>query len=350
MDPCVHIKGQLTKAVNVLKTKISSAEQAMADDYVNDTKYGQDLTIIRKEKEGSSLHLKSKLKGRARDIIASIELSADNYQEAINLLHNTYNRPDVLRNKLFEQLEAIAPANETPLAQRTTLCKIKSLWLQLKNLKEQPGATGTMRLIRAKFPQSTRQKGRDDHWTVEELLAAFDQVIDRLEVMEDTDPTSEITSYTSTTYYNSTQKQISHEADHNSKEVPVHILCPQRTKHHIAGKSNSPRKKNTNDRTSTLLKCLRQGHRRLTVEHLPATNVEADTMPPSASKKVSPRIRVNPLVQYADVTAAEIPTTADFHVSLEGEIKIQLSLPKSQPTGSPAVTRNRTRRGSPHRK
>uniref|UniRef100_A0A7I4Y5J1 DUF1758 domain-containing protein n=1 Tax=Haemonchus contortus TaxID=6289 RepID=A0A7I4Y5J1_HAECO len=50
-----------------------------------------------------------------------------------------------------------------------------------------------MRIIRSKFPQKTRDKvgemrQRNNNWAVEELIHAFDEVIDRLEIMEDTDP------------------------------------------------------------------------------------------------------------------------------------------------------------------
>ncbi|KAK6021109.1 zinc knuckle, partial [Ostertagia ostertagi] len=139
------------------------------------------------------IHLKSKLKGKAKDLIASVRLSPENYQEAIDLLLSTYNRPQVLRNRLVEELEMLPPADSTPTDQRSTLCKIKAIWVQLKNLKEQPGSTTTMRIIRSKFPQKTREKvgemrQKNDEWTAEELILAFDQVIDRLEIMEDNDP------------------------------------------------------------------------------------------------------------------------------------------------------------------
>ncbi|KAK6016912.1 zinc knuckle [Ostertagia ostertagi] len=130
---------------------------------------------------------------KAKDLIASVRLSPENYQEAIDLLLSTYNRPQVLRNRLVEELEMLPPADSTPTDQRSTLCKIKAIWVQLKNLKEQPGSTTTMRIIRSKFPQKTREKvgemrQKNDEWTAEELILAFDQVIDRLEIMEDNDP------------------------------------------------------------------------------------------------------------------------------------------------------------------
>ncbi|KAK5984284.1 Integrase catalytic domain-containing protein [Trichostrongylus colubriformis] len=148
------------------------------------------------------MHLKSKLKGKAKDLIASVRLSAENYQEAVDLLHSTYNRPDVLRNKLVEELERLPPADRAPANQRCTLCKVKAIWVQLKNLKEEPGSTTTMRIIRSKFPQKTREKvgemrNRNDNWTAEDLIRAFDKVIDRLEIMEDTDPVQLSTSHSS---------------------------------------------------------------------------------------------------------------------------------------------------------
>ncbi|KAK6009464.1 peptidase family A16 [Ostertagia ostertagi] len=145
------------------------------------------------------LHLKSKLKGRAGDLIASMRLSAENYPRAVELLLSTYNRPDVLRNRLVEQLEALPPAGKAVTDQRTTLCKVKAIWVQLANLNEQPGSTTTMRIIRSKFPRKTRERvgemrRKNDNWTAEDLLDAFDKVIDQLEIMEDTDPTPTATS------------------------------------------------------------------------------------------------------------------------------------------------------------
>ncbi|KAK6019168.1 zinc knuckle, partial [Ostertagia ostertagi] len=140
------------------------------------------------------LHLKSVLKGTAKDLMASMTLSAENYPKAIELLLNTYNRPDVLRNRLVEQLEALPPSGKAVTEQRITLCKIKAIWVQLANLAEQPGSTMTMRTVRSKFPKKTREKvgekrRKGDNWTTEDLIDAFDEVIDQLEIIEDTNPT-----------------------------------------------------------------------------------------------------------------------------------------------------------------
>ncbi|KAK5974870.1 hypothetical protein GCK32_022753 [Trichostrongylus colubriformis] len=141
------------------------------------------------------IYLKGALQGDAKDIVASVQVGDDNYSKAVELLKNTYNRPELLRNRLVEQLEALPPANESPLVQRTTLCKVKAIWVQLINLNEQPGSTMTMKTIMSKFPQKTREKvgelrRRNDNWNTEDLLSALDRVIDQFELMEDTDPTS----------------------------------------------------------------------------------------------------------------------------------------------------------------
>ncbi|VDO37698.1 unnamed protein product [Heligmosomoides polygyrus] len=102
-------------------------------------------------------------------------------------------RPEPLRNKLQRQLEAVPPAHRSPLSQRTTLCTLKSLWMQLERLGEHPASVAHMRTIRTKFPNRTRDKvgemrSSEDTWDVNKLLATFDKVIDRLEIMEDADP------------------------------------------------------------------------------------------------------------------------------------------------------------------
>ncbi|KAK6031291.1 zinc knuckle, partial [Ostertagia ostertagi] len=121
-------------------------------------------------------------------------MSAENYPKAIELLLNTYNRPDVLRNRLIDQLEALPPSGKAVTEQRITLCKVKAIWVQLANLSEQPGSTMTMRMVRSKFPRKTREKVGERRrkgatWTTDDLIEAFDEVIDQLEIIEDTDPT-----------------------------------------------------------------------------------------------------------------------------------------------------------------
>ncbi|KAK6021547.1 hypothetical protein OSTOST_12780 [Ostertagia ostertagi] len=197
------------------------------------------------------LHLKSKLKGKAKDLIASIELSPNNYLEASTYSIARYNRPD--------QLEALSPASESPIAQRTTLCKIKAIWMQLRNLKEQPGATGTMRIIRAKFPHSTRQRvgemrQRDDHWTVEELLQAFDRVIDRLEVMEDTDPMTEVTSHTSAVYTPNSNSSYSPRRTQRHRPTNRHSSASSPHRH------RSPQRKDHSLNESRCVFCVLKGH------------------------------------------------------------------------------------------
>ncbi|VDO38741.1 unnamed protein product [Heligmosomoides polygyrus] len=107
------------------------------------------------------LYLKGKLKGDALALIAPIQFSESNYHTAVQILRSTYMRPEVLRIRLFDQIEAVPPAKDTPMSQRTTLCTIKALWLQLEKLGEQPGTTGMILTIRSKFPHRTNDKVDD---------------------------------------------------------------------------------------------------------------------------------------------------------------------------------------------
>ncbi|VDO94098.1 unnamed protein product [Heligmosomoides polygyrus] len=86
------------------------------------------------------------------------ELTEVNSSKAIRIVTNTYLRPEPMRNKLQRQLEAVPPAHRSPLSQHTTLCTLKSLWVQLKRLCEHPASTTHMRTIRAKLPNNTRDK------------------------------------------------------------------------------------------------------------------------------------------------------------------------------------------------
>lgn len=85
-------------------------------------------------------------------------------------------------------------ASASVTSQRVTLCGIKAIWAQMQKLSEHPAATGTMKVIRSKFPDRTREKvgelraKGDKSCTVDDLLRALDTVIEQLELMEDTDP------------------------------------------------------------------------------------------------------------------------------------------------------------------
>ncbi|KHJ97653.1 zinc knuckle [Oesophagostomum dentatum] len=148
------------------------------------------------------LYLKSSLKGTASSIIANFQPTAENYDEAVKTILNTYNRPDVLRNKLWDKLLNYPKAANSVISQRVTLCGIKAIWAQMKKLSEHPAATGTMKIIRSKFPDRTREKvgelkkRGDPSWTVDNLLDALDTVIEQLELMEDTDPRTVLSSTT----------------------------------------------------------------------------------------------------------------------------------------------------------
>ncbi|CAJ0605947.1 unnamed protein product [Cylicocyclus nassatus] len=148
------------------------------------------------------MYLKSHLRGPAASLIAGFQSTAENYKDAVRTLTNTYGRPEILRNRLWDKLMQQSPASESPMSQRATLCTIKAIWSQLKHLKEDSSAIGTLKIIRAKFPRRTREKigeyktKGDSMWTVDELLSTLDTIIDRLETVEDADP-SDYHSYNS---------------------------------------------------------------------------------------------------------------------------------------------------------
>ncbi|CAJ0602100.1 unnamed protein product [Cylicocyclus nassatus] len=148
------------------------------------------------------MYLKAHLRGPAANIIAGFQSTAENYEDAVRTLTNTYGRPEILRNRLWDKLMQLSPASDSSMSQRATLCGIKAIWAQLKHLKEDSSAIGTLKIIRAKFPRRTREKigefkkRGDSMWSVDELLETLDSIIDRLENIEDADP-SDYHSYNS---------------------------------------------------------------------------------------------------------------------------------------------------------
>ncbi|VDO20622.1 unnamed protein product [Heligmosomoides polygyrus] len=131
------------------------------------------------------LYLKGKLKGEAHKLISPLQFSEYNYQQAVQLLKKTYMRPDILRIQLVQELQAVPPAHDIPTSQRTTLCTLKALWVQLEKLGEHPASTAHKCTIGEKFPLRTMEKAGElvknagEDWTVNHLLDALDQVIDR---------------------------------------------------------------------------------------------------------------------------------------------------------------------------
>ncbi|VDO27304.1 unnamed protein product [Heligmosomoides polygyrus] len=126
------------------------------------------------------LYLKGKLKGEAYKLISPLQFSECNYQQAVQLLKKTYMRPDILRIQLVHELQAVPPAHDIPTSQRTTLCTLKALWVQLEKLGEHPASTAHKCTIGEKFPLRTMEKAGElknagEDWTVNHLLDALDQ-------------------------------------------------------------------------------------------------------------------------------------------------------------------------------
>ncbi|KHJ84274.1 peptidase family A16 [Oesophagostomum dentatum] len=144
------------------------------------------------------IYLKSCLKGSASDIIANFASTAENYEDAVRTLLNTYCRPEILKSRLWDKLLEQRASTDSALSQRSTLCAIRAIWSQMKRLNEDSASTPTLKIIRSKFPKRTREKvgelksKGDSTWTVDELLKALDTVVDQLEVIEDADPTSHV--------------------------------------------------------------------------------------------------------------------------------------------------------------
>ncbi|CAJ0594892.1 unnamed protein product [Cylicocyclus nassatus] len=140
------------------------------------------------------MYLKTHLRGDAANIIANFQPTEENYEDAVRTIQSTYNRPEHLRMRLWDKLNKQAPAKESAASQRATLGSIRAIWSQMKRLKEE-SSIGALNTIRSKFPRRTREKvgemknKEDQMWTVDELLTAFDTVMDRLQLVEDADPT-----------------------------------------------------------------------------------------------------------------------------------------------------------------
>ncbi|EYC29647.1 hypothetical protein Y032_0006g3099 [Ancylostoma ceylanicum] len=135
------------------------------------------------------LHLKNCLQGDVELVIRGLSMTEDSYNNAINLLHQRYHRPNFTRNALVNKLKDIKPATESAQSQRNTFSMISAIMIQLDKLEDNSESTVVMQLIRDKFPEYTRTKlakRQHKHGTVfktSQLLAALDTIIEQQEAV-----------------------------------------------------------------------------------------------------------------------------------------------------------------------
>ncbi|KAK6020957.1 hypothetical protein OSTOST_13381, partial [Ostertagia ostertagi] len=268
------------------------------------------------------------LRGRAGDLIASMRLSAENYPRAVELLLSTYNRPDVLRNRLVEQLEALPPAGKAVTDQRTTFFQ-----------ERQGERVGEMRR-------------KNDNWTAEDLLDAFDKVIDQLEIMEDTDPTPTATSKlcvvdnpqsssrqfnkssrrrpstqrsSSTRSDGSQRRSLSNEKRTGKKQLRCSFCLQTRHKTAYCDEVVSPYARRKIVVQSKLCwKCLRAGHQRLRCDAPPCRTCGRShhwslclqgTYSHSSSRSNSPRTRLNGREKSVDSSSSDANPRNEFRTN-----------------------------------
>ncbi|VDO25736.1 unnamed protein product [Heligmosomoides polygyrus] len=170
------------------------------------------------------LYLKGKLKGEAYKLISPLQFSEYNYQQAVQLLKKTYMRPDILRIQLVQELQAVPPAHDIPTSQRTTLCTLKALWVQLEKLGEHPASTAHKCTIGEKFPLRTMEKAGElknagEDWTVNHLLDALTRSSTvKKHSKESTQPWRRHTSPSSTVH--ARQPEQKHGVRHHAVTTP----------------------------------------------------------------------------------------------------------------------------------
>ncbi|PIO76934.1 hypothetical protein TELCIR_00984 [Teladorsagia circumcincta] len=138
-------------------------------------------------------HLTSLLKGEASAAVAGYDHTAENYENAVRTLRETYYRPQLIRAQSSTRLQQMKPANTSALHQRTTLAQTKSLWLQLQKHGDHEDNIFVMRFIRHKFLQRTLVEHVGNletadlvPWMVPQLLDGLDRAIQMFEVIADT--------------------------------------------------------------------------------------------------------------------------------------------------------------------
>ncbi|KAL6743080.1 hypothetical protein Aduo_016164 [Ancylostoma duodenale] len=146
------------------------------------------------------LHLQSCLQGDAALTIHGLEITEECYDQAIQLLHQRYNRPRLTRNALVNRLKEIKPSSQSALSQRNTFCMVKAVMVQLDKLEDNSRSTATMQIIRDKFPELTRlklekrQHKQGTDWTMSQLLDALDAIIEQQEAVCEIRQTSDHTT------------------------------------------------------------------------------------------------------------------------------------------------------------
>ncbi|XGW16083.1 hypothetical protein V3C99_001492, partial [Haemonchus contortus] len=97
------------------------------------------------------------LKGEAKESIKVLQVTGDNYNKAIQFLHNKYNNREVL-NALVERMDRCSLRGQSIKDQRHLLEQLQGIVTQLEEKGEEVNNSWLIKKVLSKFPKSLKRK------------------------------------------------------------------------------------------------------------------------------------------------------------------------------------------------
>ncbi|XGW30834.1 hypothetical protein V3C99_009638, partial [Haemonchus contortus] len=97
-------------------------------------------------------YLLNALKGEAKESIKVLQVTGDNYNKAIQFLHNKYNNREVLINALVERMDHCSLRGQSIKDQRHLLEQLQGIVTQLEEKGEEVNNSWLIKKVLSKFP------------------------------------------------------------------------------------------------------------------------------------------------------------------------------------------------------
>ncbi|XGW30833.1 hypothetical protein V3C99_009638, partial [Haemonchus contortus] len=103
-------------------------------------------------------YLLNALKGEAKESIKVLQVTGDNYNKAIQFLHNKYNNREVLINALVERMDHCSLRGQSIKDQRHLLEQLQGIVTQLEEKGEEVNNSWLIKKVLSKFPDQLKRK------------------------------------------------------------------------------------------------------------------------------------------------------------------------------------------------
>ncbi|MCP3664057.1 MAG: DUF1759 domain-containing protein [Gammaproteobacteria bacterium] len=135
-------------------------------------------------------YLSGQLRGKAREAINGIDITNDNYPQAIDILKRQFGSTRIIIQALFSELDILQKGSNRVSDLRDTLNHIEKVLRQLSSLGEDLNQSSLIRVVLRKFPAEIIAKledirDSDTNWTMPELRRHLWDLITKKERVQD---------------------------------------------------------------------------------------------------------------------------------------------------------------------